>query len=169
RNPDLARALGAIAERGTAGFYAADTASRIVAEMARGGGILTLDDLARYRPRWRQPVEFEYRGHTIVSMPPPSSGGVALALIANILKGDALGASGFHSPEHLHLLAEAMRRAFADRNALLGDPDFIDVPLAPLLSAEYGAERRKSVTARATPSSEIAPGLPRREGDHTTH
>jgi gamma-glutamyltranspeptidase / glutathione hydrolase len=169
RNPDLARALGAIAERGRAGFYAGDTARRIVAEMALGGGILTLDDLAHYRPRWRAPIEFEYRGHTIVSMPPPSSGGVALALIANILKGDALGAGGFHSPEHLHLLAEAMRRAFADRNALLGDPDFIDVPLAPLLSPEYGAERRRSVTARATPSSEIAPGLPRREGDHTTH
>jgi gamma-glutamyltranspeptidase / glutathione hydrolase len=169
RNPDLARALRAIAERGSAGFYAGDTAARIVAEMARGGGILTLEDLASYRPRWRAPVEFGYRGHTIVSMPPPSSGGVALALIANILKGDELGASGFHSPEHLHLLAEAMRRAFADRNALLGDPDFIEVPLAPLLSAEYGAERRKSVSARATPSSELAPGLPRREGDHTTH
>jgi gamma-glutamyltranspeptidase/glutathione hydrolase len=169
RNPELARVLGAIAEHGTAGFYTGDTAQHIVAEMQRGGGILTLDDLARYEPRWREPIEFEYRGHTIVSMPPPSSGGVALALIANILQGAALDASGFHSSEHLHLLAEAMRRAFADRNSLLGDPDFIDVPLTALLSPAYGAERRRGIGARATPSSEVAPGLPRREGEHTTH
>ena len=168
-NADLARVLAAIAERGPAGFYTGATAALIVAEMERGGGIMTLADLEAYRPRWRPPIEFEYRGNTVVSMPPPSSGGVALALIANILKGDALGAHGYHSPEHLHGLAEAMRRAFADRNALLGDPDFVSVPLAPLLSPEYGAERRRSVTARATPSSELGPGLPKPEGDHTTH
>jgi gamma-glutamyltranspeptidase/glutathione hydrolase len=168
-NEDLARVLGDIAERGPAGFYIGPTAALIVREMQRGGGIMSLGDLESYRPKWREPIEFSYRGHTFVSMPPPSSGGVALALIANILAGDALAERGYHSPEHLHELAEAMRRAFADRNALLGDPDFVSVPLAPLLAPAYGAERRRTITARATPSSEVGPGLPRREGDHTTH
>jgi gamma-glutamyltranspeptidase / glutathione hydrolase len=168
-NEDLARVLGDIAERGPAGFYVGPTAALIVREMQRGGGIMSLGDLESYRPRWREPIELSYRGHTLVSMPPPSSGGVALALIANILAGDALGERGYHSPEHLHGLAEAMRRAFADRNALLGDPDFVSVPLGPLLAPAYGAERRRTITARATPSGEVGPGLPKREGDHTTH
>jgi gamma-glutamyltranspeptidase / glutathione hydrolase len=168
-NPDLEQSLIRIAERGPAGFYAGETAALLVAEMARGGGIMSLGDLERYRPKWRTPIEFEYRGNSVVSMPPPSSGGVALALIANTLHGDELGQQPYHSPEHLHLLAEAMRRAFADRNALLGDPDFVNVPLAPLLSAAYGAERRRGVGPRATPSSEVAPGLAKPEGEHTTH
>jgi len=168
-NLDLAQTLARIAERGPAGFYAGETADLLVAEMQRGGGILSLGDLERYRPKWRTPIEFEYRGHSVVSMPPPSSGGVALALIANTLQGDELAAQPYHSAQHLHLLAEAMRRAFADRNALLGDPDFVNVPLAPLLSPAYGAERRRSVGPRATPSSEVAPGLPKPEGEHTTH
>jgi gamma-glutamyltranspeptidase / glutathione hydrolase len=168
-NADLARTLARIAERGPAGFYTGPTAALISAEMERGGGIMTGADLERYRAEWRAPIEFDYRGHTLVSMPPPSSGGVALALIANIAKGDELALLGYHSPEHLHLLAETMRRAFADRNTLLGDPAFVRVPLGPLLSAEYASERRRSITARATPSSEVGPGLPRPEGDHTTH
>jgi gamma-glutamyltranspeptidase / glutathione hydrolase len=168
-NADLALTLERIAARGPAGFYAGPTAALISEEMERGGGIVTAADLERYRPEWRRPIEFGYRGHTLISMPPPSSGGVALALIANIASGDELGALGYHSPEHLHLLAETMRRAFADRNTLLGDPAFVRVPLGPLLSAEYASERRRSITARATPSSEVGPGLPRPEGDHTTH
>jgi gamma-glutamyltranspeptidase / glutathione hydrolase len=168
-NVDLARTLERIAERGPSGFYTGPTAALISAEMARGGGIMTGADLERYRPKWRTPIEFDYRGHTLVSMPPPSSGGVTLALIANIAKADALAPLGYHSPEHLHLLAEAMRRAFADRNTLLGDPAFVQMPLGPLLSAEYASERRRSITARATPSSDVGPGLPRPEGDHTTH
>ena len=168
-NADLARTLERIAERGPSGFYTGPTAALISAEMERGGGIMTGADLERYRPQWRAPIEFDYRGHTLVSMPPPSSGGVALALIANMAKSEALAPLGYHSPEHLHLLAETMRRAFADRNTLLGDPAFVRVPLGPLLSAEYASERRRSITARATPSSEVGPGLPRPEGDHTTH
>jgi gamma-glutamyltranspeptidase / glutathione hydrolase len=168
-NGDLARALDAIAAAGPAGFYSGHTAELIVSEMVRGGGIMSLGDLEAYRPRWREPIEFDYRGNTVISMPPPSSGGVALALIANILKGDVLSEQGYHSPEHLHGLTEAMRRAFADRNALLGDPDFVSVPLAPLLSAEYGQERRRTITAQATPSSELGPGLQKPEGNHTTH
>jgi gamma-glutamyltranspeptidase / glutathione hydrolase len=168
-NVDLAGTLERIAERGPAGFYTGPTAALISAEMERGGGILTGADLERYRPEWRAPIEFDYRGHTLVSMPPPSSGGVALALIANMAEGEELAPLGYHSPEHLHLLAETMRRAFADRNTLLGDPAFVRVPLGPLLSAEYASERRRSITARATPSSEVGPGSPRPEGDHTTH
>jgi gamma-glutamyltranspeptidase/glutathione hydrolase len=168
-NHDLEQTLVRVAERGPAGFYAGETAALLVAEMARGGGIMSLGDLERYRPKWRAPIEIEYRGNRLVSMPPPSSGGVALALIANTLREDQLGQHAYHSPDHLHLLAEAMRRAFADRNALLGDPDFVNVPLEPLLSVAYGAERRRSVGPRATPSSEVAPGLPKPEGEHTTH
>jgi gamma-glutamyltranspeptidase/glutathione hydrolase len=168
-NGELARVLADIAERGPAGFYAGATAQRIIQEMDQGGGLMSHGDLESYRPRWRRPIQFEYAGHTLVSMPPPSSGGVALALIANISSGAPLAAHDYHSPEHLHWLAESVRRAFADRNALIGDPDFVSVPLAPLLSAAYGAERRRSVNERATPSSEIAPGLPKPEGEHTTH
>ena len=168
-NPDLARTLRRIAEQGPAGFYGGVTAELLTREMERGGGIMTLADLESYAPRWRAPIELEYRGHTIVSMPPPSSGGVALALIANMLRGDSIGAGIYHSPRHIHLLAEAMRRAFADRNALLGDPDFVSVPLGPLLSPAYGVERRSGFTSAATPSSQVAEGLPRPEGEHTTH
>lgn len=102
-------------------------------------------------------------------MPPPSSGGVALALLANILRQDELSAQPYHGAEHLHLLAEAMRRAFADRNALLGDPDFVAIPLERLLSPAYGAERRASITEVATPSRDVSPGSAKREGNHTTH
>ena len=168
-NHDLALTLRRIAEQGPAGFYTGATAQLLTREMERGGGILSPADLERYVPRWRAPIEIEYRGHTLVSMPPPSSGGVALALIANMLRGDTLGADGYHSPDHVHLLAEAMRRAFADRNTLLGDPDFIAVPLGPLLAPTYGADRRSGFTRVATPSSQVAEGLPRPEGEHTTH
>jgi gamma-glutamyltranspeptidase/glutathione hydrolase len=166
-NRELALTLRRIAERGPAGFYAGATAELLTQEMERGGGIMTLADLERYEPRWRAPLESEYRGSTIVSMPPPSSGGVALALIANMLEGDELGT--YHGPSHVHLLAEAMRRAFADRNTLLGDPEFVSMPLGPLLSPAYAAERRSGFTRFATPSSQVAEGLPRPEGEHTTH
>jgi gamma-glutamyltranspeptidase/glutathione hydrolase len=168
-NPELAKVLRRIAAQGRDGFYKGETARLITNEMARGAGLITLSDLAGYEAKWRAPIEFEYRGQTVVSMPPPSSGGVALALIANILKGYPIRDLGWHSTEHLHLLAEAMRRAFADRNELLGDPDFVKVPLGQLLSAEYGAERRATISERATPSSSVRPGLPTPEGTQTTH
>ena len=172
RNPDLARTLRRIAERGPAGFYEGETADLIVEEMRRGGGIITHEDLRRYRAVWRDPIVFEYRGHRVYSMPPPSSGGVTLALIANMIEGYDLGALGWNSPSTLHLLAEVMRRAFADRNHLLGDPDFVEVPLAMLLSREYAAERRADISpTMATPSEAVAPGVLAgvREPEHTTH
>src|SRR6185436_7871338 len=109
-------------------------ADLIAAEMKSGGGLITKHDLANYRAKWRSPMEFDYRGHHVISMPPPSSGGVTLALIAHILEGYDLPKQGFHSPGELHLLFEAMRRAFVARNERLGDPDFVHNPLPLLLS-----------------------------------
>jgi len=173
RNPELAAVLRRIAEQGPAGFYEGETADLIVAEMRRGGGIITHEDLASYRAVWREPVEFEYRGHRVISMPPPSSGGLTLALIANILEGYDLGALGWNSTETIHLVAEAMRRAFADRNHFLGDPDFVQVPRERFLSKEYARQLRESIARdRATPSGRVLPGGTTAfdaEGDHTTH
>jgi gamma-glutamyltranspeptidase/glutathione hydrolase len=128
----------------------------------------------------RDPVRRVHNDQTFVSGPrrgsDPTMVSTGAALVSALarhhparVEADALAPRGYHSPEHLNLLAEAMRRAFADRNTLLGDPAFVQVPLGPLLSAEYASERRRSITARATPSNEVGPGLPRPEGDHTTH
>ncbi len=171
RIPELAATLRRIAERGPAGFYEGETADLIVAEMQRGGGLITHEDLRRYEAKWRDPVVFLYRGHTVISMPPPSSGGLTLALIANILEGYDLRAHGWHSPDALHFTAEAMRRAFADRNHYLGDPDFVDIPRPQFLSEQYAAQLRSQITPRrATPSTDVRPGtLQLDEPDHTTH
>jgi gamma-glutamyltranspeptidase/glutathione hydrolase len=172
RNVDLSVVLQRIAERGPAGFYEGETADLIVREMQRGGGLITHDDLRRYRPAWREPVVFDYHGHTIVSMPPASSGGLTLALIAGILEPMPLRGERWHSPAALHLSAEAMRRAFADRNHFLGDPDFVSIPRARLLAAAYHDSLRASIDRRrATPSASVQPGGGRtlEESDHTTH
>jgi gamma-glutamyltranspeptidase/glutathione hydrolase len=171
RNPELAAVLTRIAEQGPAGFYEGATADLIVAEMQRGGGIITHEDLKGYDARWREPVVFDYRGHRVISMPPSSSGGLTLALIANTLEGYPLRELGWHSTQALHLTAEAMRRAFADRNHFLGDPDQVDVPAARLLSQAYADSLRATIAAtRATPSGDVHPGLGMRaEGSHTTH
>ncbi|HUF49820.1 MAG TPA: gamma-glutamyltransferase [Longimicrobiales bacterium] len=171
RNPDIARVLRRIAQHGPAGFYEGETADLIVAEMARGGGIITHEDLRRYRAEWREPVVFTYRGHRVISMPPASSGGITLAIMANILDGYPLREFGWHSVTALHLTAEAMRRAFADRNHYLGDPAFVSVPRALLSSDEYAARQRATISReRATPSTSIRPGLGATgEPAHTTH
>jgi gamma-glutamyltranspeptidase/glutathione hydrolase len=161
RNPDLAVVLRRIAERGPAGFYEGETADLIVGEMRRGQGLITHEDLRRYEAKWRDPLMFEYRGNAVLSMPPASSGGITLALIAGIMEGYPLDRMGWHSTQSLHLLAEAMRRAFADRNHFLGDADFVDVPLAQLLSDEYHARLRATIDEkRATPSSAVKAGGP---------
>jgi gamma-glutamyltranspeptidase/glutathione hydrolase len=116
--PDLARTLERIRDRGADGFYAGETADRIVAALRAGGGLITLDDLATYASIWREPIRCRYRGHTLLSMPPSSSGGVTLAETANILADvRARRACRGTGPEHVHLMAEAWRRAYADRNA----------------------------------------------------
>jgi len=171
RQPDLASTLRRIGALGPDGFYRGETADLIVTEMERGGGIITHEDLERYRAAWREPVRFDYRGHTILSMPPSSSGGVTLAEIANIVEGFDLASLPWHGPRMIHLYAEAWKRAYADRNHWLADPDFVDMPVERLTSKEYAATRRAEISLeRATPSSEIGPGLvdpPERE--HTTH
>lgn len=171
RNPDLGLVLRRIAASGPAGFYEGETADLIVAEMQRGGGIITHEDLRRYRAEWRTPVDFTYRGHRILSMPPASSGGIALATIANVLEGYPLDRLGWHSAATLHLTAEAMRRAFADRNYFLGDPAFVQFPQQMLTSASYAARLRASIDRnRATPSVHVRPGaMDQMEPYHTTH
>ncbi|MEM1189605.1 MAG: gamma-glutamyltransferase [Pseudomonadota bacterium] len=147
RQPDLAAALQRIADRGPDGFYKGETADLIVAEMQRGGGIITHEDLASYKPVRRTPVRGTYRGLEILSMPPPSSGGVTLIQMLNILEGFDIAASGFGSADTLHLMVETMRRGYADRARHLGDPDFVEMPLQRLASKEYAAEQRKSIRA----------------------
>ncbi|MFQ5653904.1 MAG: gamma-glutamyltransferase [Planctomycetota bacterium] len=176
RQPELAATLRLIAEKGADGFYRGEIAGAIVKEMERGGGIITLDDLAAYRPLERKAIRFPFRGHTIIAMPPPSSGGVCLQQMLGILGRYPLDKLGHNSSASLHLLAEAMRRSFADRNRSLGDPDHASLPLDHLLSAAHIEEMARGIDARrATPSAEIlgaspAPGAPRRrEREQTTH
>jgi gamma-glutamyltranspeptidase/glutathione hydrolase len=170
--PDLAATLRRIAGEGEAGFYSGVTAELLDAEMRRGGGIMTAADLAAYRAVWRDPIRFRYRGYEVISMPPPSSGGVTLAELLGMLEGYELGSLGFLSAEHVHLFTEAAKRAYADRNEYLADPDFVAQPVAALTAPTYAARRRASIRLdRATPSAEISPGLgtPPREGENTTH
>lgn len=169
-NPDLAATLRRIAERGRDGFYKGETADLIVAEMQRGGGLITHEDLAKYEPKWRQPVTFLYRGHQIISMAPASSGGITLAIMANILDGYNLRELGPSSAQRYHLVAEASRRAFADRNHFLGDPDFVKIPVEKLLSPQYAADWRATISRdRATPSLSVKAGVAPSEPTQTTH
>lgn len=170
RQPELAATLGRIASRGRDGFYQGRTADLIVAEMERGGGLITHEDLAEMEAAWRDPIRISYRGHTIVSMPPTSSGGATLAAMAKILEGFDLGSLEWHGVEHVHLLAEAWKRAYADRNTYLADPDFVEMPIEAMISDEYGARRRASISMeRATPSEEVGPGLGPADEGETTH
>jgi len=170
RQPELAATLGRIAARGHAGFYEGRTADLLVTEMRKGGGIITHEDLAAYEAVWREPIQVSYRGHTLISMPPPSSGGAILAAAAKILEGFDLGEMEYHSPEHVHLLVEAWKLAYADRNTYMADPDFVEMPLGRLTSAEYAAERRATIALdRATPSEEVGPGLGPFGPGATTH
>lgn len=170
RQPELAATLGRIASRGRDGFYRGRTADLIVAEMERGGGIITHEDLVAMEAVWRDPIQVTYRGHTLISMPPTSSGGATLAATAKILEGFDLGSMDYHSPEHVHLLAEAWKRAYADRNTYLADPDFVEIPLDRMISSEYGARRRSTISLHgATPSVEVGPGLGPTDQGETTH
>ena len=166
RQPDLAVTLEAIREHGADGFYHGPVADLIVAEMERGGGLISHGDLANYRAIWREPIAIQYRGYTIYSMPPASSGGITMGEILNIMEGyDPL--PPFGSPGLVHLEAEAMRRAFTDRNTWLGDPAFVQNPTNRLLSKSYAAELRKSIGERATPTPAFVPAP--RTGASTTH
>jgi gamma-glutamyltranspeptidase / glutathione hydrolase len=166
RQPELGATLEAVRDSGAAGFYRGWVADLIVAEMKRGGGLITHDDLAGYRAIWRDPIEISYRGHTVYSMPPASSGGVTMGEILNILEGyEPL--PRFGSAALMHREAEAMRRAFTDRNRYLGDPGFVTNPVERLLSKAYAAELRRQIGEQAsvTPQFEIGADA----GSSTTH
>jgi gamma-glutamyltranspeptidase/glutathione hydrolase len=169
--PELARTLQAIAERGPAGFYDGWVADSLVAEMRRGGGIITRADLAGYRPVERRPIRTTYRGFTLLAMPPSSSGGVTMAESLNILETwPQLGAPG--SVAWHHQLASAYQRAFIDRNSRLGDPDFVPVPLEELTSKAYARTLRGTIRDdRATPTRDVDAAMQARprEPEHTTH
>jgi gamma-glutamyltranspeptidase/glutathione hydrolase len=146
KQPDLARTLERIAENGPAGFYEGETARLIEKEMKAGGGLITREDLKAYRPRRRPVLRGTYRGYEVLTMPPVSSGGVALLQMLNTLEGDDLKSKGFGSADYVHLVAETMRRAFADRARYLGDPEANpDMPIARLVSKEYAAALRKTI------------------------
>ncbi|MBJ7535992.1 gamma-glutamyltransferase [Rhodomicrobium vannielii ATCC 17100] len=171
RQPDLAKTLRAISERGAAGFYEGEVAELIATEMKKNGGLITEDDLKAYKPVEREPVRGIYNGYEIVSMPPPSSGGVHVIQMLNILEGFDLKALGSESADTYHRLIEAMRRAYADRAKYLGDPDFVTVPVAGLTNKAYAAELRKGIDLeRAARSADVSAGKPPApEGEQTTH
>jgi gamma-glutamyltranspeptidase/glutathione hydrolase len=171
RNPDLAAVLRRIAADGPKGFYLGRTADLIAAEMRRGHGLITRQDLASYKAKWRDPITFTYRGHKVISMPPPSSGGITIALVAHELSRFDARASGWHTSESLHLFAEGMRRGFAVRNAMLGDPDFVAIPTTRLLSQAFADSLSSTITEnRATPSMSVSGGnVASVEKKQTTH
>lgn len=169
RQPDLAATLKRIAAHGKAGFYAGTTADLIVAEMERGGGLVSHDDLARYKSVWREPVKARYGDYAIHAMPPPSSGGVLLIQMLNMLAGKRLAESGFNTSATAHAMIEAERRAYADRATHLGDPDFYNVPVVQLIDPDYARARFADFDPnRATPSSKVKAGT-WHEGADTTH
>ncbi|MBX6322810.1 MAG: gamma-glutamyltransferase [Rhodospirillaceae bacterium] len=167
---DLAATLRLIARDGAAAVYKGPVGDAIVAASRAGGGILQKADFERYAVRELKPVECTYRGFLVISAPPPSSGGLVICEILNILEGYPLGYLGFHSAESVHYMVEAMRHAFVDRNSALGDPDFVDNPVARLLDKGYAAAIRARIDPfRAGSSKEIGPGTPPHEGAQTTH
>jgi gamma-glutamyltranspeptidase/glutathione hydrolase len=167
---DLATTLSAISEQGPRGFYQGPVAEKLVKGIGDAGGIMTLDDLKSYQPIIRAPMRGTYRGYDIVSMPLPSSGGVVLLETLNILEGFPMGEMKQGSAPSLHVLIEAMKRAYADRARYLGDPAFVKVPVATLTSKDYAAKQRASIDLdRATPWTDALSALPPHEGDNTTH
>jgi gamma-glutamyltranspeptidase / glutathione hydrolase len=168
---DLARSLQAIAAAGPKTFYEGAIAEKMVAAVNEAGGNWTAADLKNYRAVERDVVKGSYRGHEIVSMPPPSSGGVHLVQILNMLEGFDLKAAGHNSADALHLFAEASKLAYADRSEYLGDPDFVKVPVKGLTSKKYAESLRAQIDpAKARPGKDIKPGKPQPfESDQTTH
>ena len=167
---DLAATLSAIAEQGPRGFYEGPVAEKLVNAVRDAGGIMTNDDLKSYSAVIRKPVRGSYRGYDVVSMPLPSSGGTVLLESLNILEGFPLAEMTQGSPASLHLLIEAMKRAYADRARYLGDPAFVNAPVPVMLSKDYAARQRASIDPdHATASADAAAIKPLREGSNTTH
>lgn len=167
----FAATLRRIVANGKDEFYKGQTAQALVDFLTEKGGIITMEDLAGYEAKWRDPIVFDYRYHKIISMAPPSSGGVTLAQILGMLEGFDLSAMGHNSPDYIQALTEAERRAYADRNYFLGDPDFVEIPVAELISSNYLKDRISTFDPnKATLSSEVSAGnVQFVESDETTH
>lgn len=168
---DLASTLTVIAEQGSAGFYRGEVANKMVESINRAGGIFSIEDLANYKAVIRKPVSTDYRGYQVFSMPPPSSGGVHLVQLLNILENSPLADMRHNSASTVHQMAEAMKYVYADRSEYLGDPDFYNVPVDELTNKAYARSVHKKINPRkATPSEQIKPGnLIPYESDQTTH
>ena len=167
KNAELATALERIAQKGPDGFYKGETAAAIVDAMKQGGGLITADDLAHYKAIWREPLHVSYRGKKLYTAPPPSSGGVVIAMTANMLRKLDLAKLGWHSTSHIHNVVEVWRRAFAARNEVLGDPKFVkNMPIAKLVSESEADRLAATITDRATPSKDVPALL---GGTHTTN
>lgn len=173
RLPDLARTLSRVRDQGRAGFYQGETARLLIAEMQRSGGLINQQDLDSYQPKWREPLRGRYRGYEVITMPPPSSGGIALLQMLQMLEPVDLAKAGYHSPLAVHYITEAERRVYADRATYLGDPDFGAVPVQKLLDPAYNRERAATLRphGRATASADVTAGkgLPGYESNETTH
>ena len=169
KQPDLARTLQRIAERGPAGFYTGETAALIEKEMTANGGLITREALEAYQAKKRSPVRGSYRGHEVISMPPPSSGGTALLEMLNVLEGYDLASSGAGAARSVHIIVESMRRAFADRAQHLGDPDFNpSMPIDRLISKDYARSLRQTIDANRASTSSSTFSWPL-ESPQTTH
>ncbi|HEX3534788.1 MAG TPA: gamma-glutamyltransferase [Gemmatimonadaceae bacterium] len=167
RQPQLARTIRLIADSGAAAFYRGSIADSIAAQMMRDGGLITKADLARYRPVWREPIRSSYRGYSLISMPPSSSGGTTVSEMLNILEAYGPPAP-FGTVERIHAVASASQRAFVDRNSKLGDPAFVAVPLSILISKTYARKVATSISRNhADATARVAAGI--REGNETTH
>ena len=167
---DLAATLSAIAEQGPRGFYEGPVAEKLVKAIGDAGGTMTLDDLKSYQPVIRAPVRGTYRGYDIIAMPAPSSGGIVLLETLNMLEGFPMPDMKQGSPPSLHVMIEAMKRAYADRARYLGDPAFVNAPIATLIAKDYAARQRASIDLdHATPWTDALSATPPREGDNTTH
>ena len=167
---DLGKTLRRIAQLGRDGFYQGPVAEAIARSSKAGGGIITAEDLAGYRVREMAPVECDYRGYHVISAPPPSSGGVIVCEILDIVEGYPLKELGFHGAQAVHYQIEAMRHAYVDRNSYLGDPDFVKNPLEHLLDKKYAEAIRATIDpGRATVSKDLKPGVAPHEGTSTTH
>lgn len=167
---DLAQTLGRIQSQGATEFYTGKTAELIAADMKANNGLITLDDLKNYKAKERSPLRGTYRGHEIITMPPPSSGGLVMLQVLNMLENYDLSAMGYNSAAKYHVLAEASRRAFADRAEFMADPDFADVPVNRLIDKKYAEERRSTIDPqKASKSSAIGHGKIGAEPTETTH
>ncbi len=168
---DLANTLELIKQRGAAGFYSGKTAELIVNQIKQLGGFITLDDLSNYKPVERIPITTDYRGYKVITMGPPSGGGVTLLQMLNILENYSFTKEEWGSSNYIHKLVETMKYSFADRSKHIGDPDFYNVPIDWLLSKKYAKEIFNKITDVAVPSSEILPGVANSylESEETTH